>query len=426
MVRSRLQPGDRRTLRNHVLVAGTGETAVLLGAGASAEAGVPTTFEMTERLTERINARQYDQRPTAAALHFVCGALLAYDGAEGRNPFSGLDVERVFAAVELLAERNTLEVSPFVASWHRAVDALDTRSSTMDGSFNRRFAQALAQPHSFGGARELLVGLIDARTGSAADGKTYRDLATAMVDELRRMVATTAKQTAYLEPLARCAERDGGLTVATLNYDLSLEQAASSAQVPCSTGIGSWLDTGRWDWPDEGLRLLKLHGSIDWEWADVEYADGHLPRRALRVVDASNEHQGQPALVFGQRGKLRAEGPFLGLLAQMEALMSSAERLVVIGYSFRDDHVNELIQRWCQEDIARVILVVDPNWPEIPKPSGYPTSDFRTTLENYLVPWAEGEEQTFERRLFVQRERCSQALPSIFGTPVPDFMTAFE
>lgn len=75
---------------------------------------------MTEQLVEGINSR-VQMQPTISALHFVCGALLAYDAASGRNPFGGLDVERVFAAVELLAERDTLEVSPFVAAWHPAV-----------------------------------------------------------------------------------------------------------------------------------------------------------------------------------------------------------------------------------------------------------------------------------------------------------------
>jgi hypothetical protein len=47
----------------------------------------------------------------------VCGVLLADEGARGESPFAGLDVERVFAAVELLAERDSLEASPFVAAW---------------------------------------------------------------------------------------------------------------------------------------------------------------------------------------------------------------------------------------------------------------------------------------------------------------------
>jgi hypothetical protein len=147
------------------------DTAVLLGAGASKEAGVPTTFEVTEKLVERINSAHAGS-PTAKALHFVCGALLAHDAADGANPFATLDVERVFAAVELLGERATLEVTPFVAAWHRAVDALDAPSTAATGNFNRRFRRALGEPDSMHGVEKAIIELIDARTGSGAAGET--------------------------------------------------------------------------------------------------------------------------------------------------------------------------------------------------------------------------------------------------------------
>lgn len=388
------------------------ETVVLLGAGASAEAGVPTTFEMTEQLVRRIDARSHDRYPTASALHFVCGALLASDGAEGQNPFVGLDVERVFAAVELLAERNTLEVSPFVASWHSAVDALDAPEELAIGSFNHHFERALTRPHSFGGVKKLITDLIDIRTGSAASGETYKELAAAMLAELRDLVATTPKKVSYLTPIAECGDRRGGLTLATLNYDLSIEQVAEARGVACTTGVDRWLETGRWDWPEEGIRLLKLHGSINWMWDRGEHIDGHLPRETLEVVDETEVENGRPGLVFGQRGKLRAQGPFLGLLSELEKLMSNARRLIVIGYSFRDDHVNELIQRWTYEDIDRKILVVDPHWPD---EFAYPgPGDFKSNLSNYLIPQAWTKEPTFSPRLEVFREKCSDALLHLF------------
>lgn len=395
------------------------KTAVLLGAGASAEAGVPTTFEMTERLVRRVNERPYDRHPTAAALHFVCGALLAHDGAEGQNPFSGLDVERVFAAVELLAERNTLEVSPFVSTWHRAVDALDSRNRTTSGNFNQRFKRALDGSVSFGGVQKLITELIDSRTGSAANGATYRELASAMLAELRDLVGTTPKKTEYLTPLVKRGRRRSGLTVATLNYDLSIEQAAASLGVPCTTGVERWLETGRWDWPKGGIRLLKLHGSINWHWDKAKHVDGHLPREALCVVEspqpeADDDEYGnrRPGVVFGHRGKVRAEGPFLGLLSEFEKLLGEIQRLVVIGYSFRDDHVNDVIQRWTLEDINRSIVVVDPNWPE--EFSFYMRGDFKAMLDHYLLPPEWEDEQSFTPRLEVRREKCSKALPDLF------------
>lgn len=388
------------------------KTAVLLGAGASQEAGVPTTFEMTEKLVERVNSSGFAGSPIAAALHFVCGALLAHDAADGANPFTTLDVERVFAAVELLGERLTLEVTPFVAAWHRAVDALDTQTSMATGNFSRRFDQALAEPDSMHGVERAIIDLIDARTGSGAAGDTYRELARVLLKELRDLVATQPKDSRYLEPLAMAAEESGGLTIATLNYDLAIEQAAANRQVPCATGVERWLGAGNWDWPEVGIRLLKLHGSINWVWERPTEELGHLPRPVMRIAPDPQDETNPPAIVFGARGKLQTKGPFLSLLIELEQLLGAADKLVVIGYSFRDDHINQVIRRWTLEDRNRRIVVVDPGWPE--QFNSLPHGDFRRDLLSYLIPSTVFDSPQFEPRLEVRVERCSDALQELF------------
>jgi len=389
------------------------DSVVLLGAGASAEAGIPTTFAMTQRLVESINKRVQIE-PLLSALHFVCGALLAYDAASGKNPFTGLDVERVFAAVELLAERNVLQVTPFVASWHPAVDALDTTKARV-ANFDRQLSEALALPDSFNRAGLLIKDLIDSETGTNTNGKVYAELAEAMIRELRTLVATTPKASDYLRLLVEAGEQPGGLTIATLNYDVSIEGVADSAGMPCSTGIDEWIENGRWRWPDEGVRLLKLHGSIDWVWGVVRQNPAMLPQRELAVTRNPEREQRQPAVVFGQRGKLRAEGPFLGLLAEFETLLGRAKHLIVIGYSFRDDHVNEVITRWVNENDARRIIAIDPGWPESTFPYGI-RDDFRWTLEQSLIPRSH-EPEAFPPRLEIRREDCSQALIRLVSEP---------
>lgn len=389
------------------------KTAVLLGAGASKEAGVPTTFEMTEKLVERINSTGLAASPIAKALHFVCGALLAHDAAAGANPFTTLDVERVFAAVELLGERLTLEVTPFVAAWNPAVDALDTRMSSATGNLSRRFKQALAEPDSMHGVEKAIIELIDARTGSGATGDTYRELARVLLKELRDLVATHPKDTRYLTPLTEVAREGEGLTIATLNYDLAIEQAAASCQMQCATGVERWLGAGGWEWPKTGIRLLKLHGSINWVWERPTQDSGHLPRPVMRIAADPQTETNPPAIVFGARGKLQTEGPFLSLLIELEQLLRTAEQLVVIGYSFRDDHINQVIQRWTLEDRARKIVVVDPGWPE--RFSYASVSDFRRDLAMHFLPSDSYGSQEFEPRLEIRRQPCSQAVRDLFG-----------
>lgn len=259
------------------------ESIVLLGAGASKEAGVPTTFEATRKLVERVASRPRDQS-FASALHFVCGALLAYDAADGTSPFNSLDVERVFAAVQLLAERRTLEVTPFVASWHPAVDALDQPPRNAPMGFDRNLIDGIARGRGIHSPERLITQLVESVTKTGGRGQTYMSLAQRMLAELRQLVATTSKDVGYLTPLISQSEQANCLTIATLNYDLAIEGAGMLGGVVVTTGIDEWISTGRWTWPSDGIRL-KLHGSIDWAWQPEQPIDGQLPRGRVVVTD---------------------------------------------------------------------------------------------------------------------------------------------
>lgn len=390
-------------------------SVVLLGAGASKEAGVPTTLEMTKALVDRINEGPIARRDQSSALNFVCATISAYDAAtKGANPYDSLDVERVFAAVELLAERRKLEVTPFVSAWLAAVDAWDQTRPHGMAFFDKNLQRAILEGRGRS-ARDLITDLVTSVTGTQSTGTTYRQLARWMLTELRELVAVTPEQLSYMKPLVEQGARDGGLTIATLNYDLAIEGAATLCGVHVSTGMREWIETSRWTWPDSGIRLLKLHGSIDWFWRELPAGEGELPQRVVLTPDVMNEDAGAsarelgPALIFGQRGKLRAEGPFLSLLAEFENQLAGASRLIVIGYSFRDDHVNELIRRWIADDTSRTILAVDPVWPSH---GSYLSDDFRIELSRHLVP-PRRTPDAFKARLVVRNKTCGQALQEL-------------
>ena len=327
---------------------------------------------------------------------------MAYDGAAGTNPYAGLDVERVFAAVELLAERRTLEVTPFVSAWHPAVDAHD-RNAQLPSFWDRKLRDALLRESPFDSARDLIAELARQAVGHAGDGTRYRRLAEGMIAALRSLVHVEAGSTGYLLPLVRHGLSRGGLTIATLNYDRSIEIAAKEAGVPCYTGISHWQQKGGWAWPDSGVRLLKLHGSIDWCW-DENRQQHELPRRTVvEVSDPTKEHRA-PAVVFGLRGKLRPDGPFLPLLTEFENQLISATELLVVGYSFRDEHVNEVIRRWTLEDGSRTIRIVAPTFDPQHKSFGW----------DLVSHMGEGAYQIPKPRVMIDRRKASEALADLF------------
>jgi hypothetical protein len=64
-------------------------------------------------------------------------------------------------------------------------------------------------------------------------------------------------------------------------------------------------------------------------------------------------------VIFGGRNKLTAEGPFLDLLVKFQSVLSENSHLIVVGYSFRDQHINRCIRRWLARDRSRCLTIVE-------------------------------------------------------------------
>jgi hypothetical protein len=412
--------------------------AVLLGAGASVEAGVPASYEMTEQIVKAINAGQtYQADHQAWALNFVCGALQAHSTAQRGSYLEGLDVEYVAAAVSLLAERDEHEATPFVSAWHPAIEeidqspsppffettikrALSSASSRLEsmiasaarGKLNIRSGQLKGDFESH--ARQLaqeIKQLVDAKTGHG-NGQVYSKLHRTMISELcRKANIDSAERVLYLLPLLRTVSRFGSMTIATVNYDRSVELACDELGLVFDTLIADWSATRAFPEVSDGVRLLKLHGSIDWAYdADIRTQAGRLPAIEVKQEEPFVRLERVPAIVFGRREKLKANGPFLDLLHDWEAQLRSVDALLVVGYSFRDDHINETIRRWINDSGNRHIVVVDPGWPDS-LPDG-----FRGELRIHLAPpWPDGNGKLPPYHLHVIKEKTGVALGELFG-----------
>ncbi len=66
-----------------------------------------------------------------------------------------------------------------------------------------------------------------------------------------------------------------------------------------------------------------------------------------------------PAVLFGQHNKLTTNGPFLDLLRAFKDELSQSAILTVVGYSFRDEHINACIAQWLHSDEQRRLVLVN-------------------------------------------------------------------
>ena len=373
--------------------------AVLLGAGASVDAGLPTSIEMTndvlDDIYEPIHRRllEFVRHTLAADLAVRAGE---YDPLDDGIDVQ-VDIERLFAAVQLLVDRRSQPWNPFVASWVSGLESFApgprvgySKIESDLGKLERRILEDVdklrkdviqqtgpgasrVKPPPYRGRESMAVrstaqsiarAIAETRDGDV--GLVLQSAADDMLRALRRVLRLRRRDRVnYLRPLVELARRQSSLSIATLNYDRTIEQLADNESIPYATAIDEWRTRRVVDWGKEPIQLLKLHGSIDWVFTE-ERQPHELPFHDIHVIDPKRPEDEflTPAIVFGEGGKLRAEGPFLELLLAWANAMEKAQSLLIVGYSFRDDHVNELIARWFNPDQQRRIVFVSPWTPQ--------------------------------------------------------------
>jgi hypothetical protein len=388
-------------------------TAVLLGAGASADAGMPLTNEFARNLVGALSSELRPERNELRALNFIYGAMVAQSTDVGGDPFAAVNVETMFSAIRLLRERNTHEASPFITGWKLPVGAFDSKSSmSLEGAVEKGVGRFFEKRPAFK-ARDLTAAIrsiVRDEMGGNSSGEVYSSLETMLLKQVQRSLGkpTTVE---YLEPLIRLAkEQPMGLDVATLNYDLTVEAAAATQSFPVERGFTEWTSSTELSFRpiDGSLNLIKLHGSIDWEFFDESPGsdfEGGLPQRVTRA-GLSGVRRGRPAIVIGTREKLGTGGPTLALLQYFSQALGRADRLVIVGYSGGDAHVNTVIRDWLNADANRTITVLDPFWS---RSSGwYRNPSFPEELNAYL--WMSRSKEQHQRRLHIIRDTTEGGL----------------
>lgn len=337
--------------------------AFLLGAGASKDAGLPLASEITGKAIKHINESGPQDRTIAPLLNYVVSAIVAHQGRSGSRPDRLPDIETVVAAVDLLAQRSDLEITPFVKDWDPAANLLGGQASAsrLPKSMFRDVQGALLKDRAFGedALVKVIDRVVDTRDGTGNSG-AYQRLNAALIQDLVRTLSLESEtRVHYFDPLIRLCQEAKQVTIATLNYDLTVETAAKASNVPLSTGMGAWEETGKPHFPPSGPILVKLHGSIGWRDTGQTRTELMLPSDGF---DPRPPEQNElPAVIYGRRGKLRADGPYLSLRATFESRLSATDALVCIGYSFKDDHVNSIIRQWLNGASDRWLVVVDPD-----------------------------------------------------------------
>jgi hypothetical protein len=80
--------------------------------------------------------------------------------------------------------------------------------------------------------------------------------------------------------------------------------------------------------------------------------------RDAKLYDNSDYVGDSLGVIFGSGNKLTAEGPFIDLLHKCKRLLWQKSHLLVLGYSFRDDHINHIIEHWFTSNRTTKVTIV--------------------------------------------------------------------
>jgi len=347
-------------------------TAILLGAGASRDAGLPLTSDLAAAVLRSLEGTTdpHASRPDwLIALNFVYGAMVSYRSRNGANALDAVNIETLISALRLLGRREDHEAAPFVEGWRDPVFRsgqllVDERSADrLLDALDKATAQ---ETHRFSGIRRnrrsegITLGYAVAEIADLARNPTRLSSYIRADDQVIRALGSLLKPTqpvSYLYPIAHLARRQtDGLDVITLNYDLTVEAAMVQQSVAVDRGVQDWPHRRVAYASDSVLRLHKVHGSLDWEIK-------HDPQRGvLALEDLGGQVAERPWIVVGDREKLATEGPTLELMQQAADALERADHLVVSGYGFADAHVNHIIRNWLERDSSRSLAIIEPHW----------------------------------------------------------------
>lgn len=141
------------------------------------------------------------------------------------------------------------------------------------------------------------------------------------------------------------------LEIFTLNYDLLFESVLNEgAETNICNGFDrSGFNSVLFKESSSRINYYKLHGSLDWK------------RSEEGKVNCSPKHeiQDNPLIIFGEDNKMLSFDPFFSLLVNFRNKLDICDLYIVIGYSFQDAYINNLLLQSVNES-QKKLLIIEP------------------------------------------------------------------
>lgn len=332
---------------------------ILLGAGASIDAGLPDTFRLTELIYDELNKPSYGKQ--AILFGYVVSKLRARRVLNGGSPFDRVNVEEAYDTLLRVLTKDQDVLSEFASGWDPIFDFI--RPEFNENAFMKGIIESVQDQR--GSRYDNII---------SVDQNSLRDAAKAIsisinrsdhasnlshtvsvyMDILVSILSNSSGDTDYIDKLADFVSSSGA-SVATLNYDILFEESYQRKGFELDYGLSRWNERQLTDWSKSVTKTFKLHGSIAWRGKPdkIEFYD--TPPKVDRW------RRSNTLMIFGgHNGKLTPEGPFLQLRNDFERTLLKSNRLLIIGYSFSDAHINSIVRKWVTTKNGTKLIIIDP------------------------------------------------------------------
>ena len=163
--------------------------------------------------------------------------------------------------------------------------------------------------------------------------------------------------------------RDYSKEIFTSNYDLIIEKSLEEIRIPYFDGFVGSYEPFFWpesierfveksDLTQNWIRLWKIHGSLSWFWKKNSDADSHNIVRVGRISDIENIDNELVIYPSKEKYDSSKKQPFVAYFDRFKNVLLSGERLFIFtGYSFSDQHINEIAFNSLRQNNRLFILV---------------------------------------------------------------------
>lgn len=155
----------------------------------------------------------------------------------------------------------------------------------------------------------------------------------------------------------------------TTNYDLIIEKSLEASNIPYFDGFVGSYEPFFWqesvdklvteeDLTQNWIRLWKIHGSLSWFWKTDIQSQSQKIIRIGKIQDITEEDN--ELVIYPSREKYDSsrKQPFVSYFDRLKNYLLNGELLFIFtGYSFSDQHINEIIFNCLRQNNRLSILV---------------------------------------------------------------------